>query len=299
VKAATALNRIQIKNILFATDFSPAANNALPFAAEIAYRFGAKLFAVHAKTPENYALPATEIWPAMDLEVQREAAQLKETMHREYPTVVSGVLVADGSVWGVIQAAAEKKDADLIVVGTSGRRGIGKFLLGSVAEEVLRQANCPVLTVGPHCSPALASETNFRRILYATDLSEGSHAAASYALALAQEHQAHLTLLHVVDPPKPDDPVLPEQLEEDALVNLRALVHAEAEFWCVPKVVVRHGAAAEKILEVAEKDVADLIVLGVRNFKGVVRATHLSAAVAHQVITKAPCPVLTIRPAQS
>jgi nucleotide-binding universal stress UspA family protein len=295
MKAATARNRIEIKNILFATDFSPAAAAALPFAAEIAQRFGARLFAVHAKTPESYALPATEIWPAIEVETENQKEQLKATMRQQFPNVESDVLVDDGGVWGVIDGLAKMKKADLIVVGTHGRRGIGKFLLGSVAEEIIRQASCPVLTVGPHSETEAPREAKFKHIVYATDFGEGSHAAASYAIQLAEEHQAHLTLLHVIEHPKAGDLVHPRELEVAAIGSLRALVDGEAELWCEPKVAVRHGSPAEKILEVAAKDQADLIVLGVRNFKGVLRATHLSTAVAHQVISQASCPVLTIR----
>ena len=295
MRALAVRSRIQVKNIVFATDFSHAAATALPFAAEIAQRFGAKLFAVHAKTPENYALPATEIWPVANAEVEKLARELQETLHKQFPSVESQVLLAEGGVCGVIEAVAQQKEADLIVVGTNGRRGIGKFILGSVAEEILRRAKCPVLTVGPHSASEAPGEAKLRRIVYATDFGDASQGAAAYAVALAQEHQAHLTLLHVVAHPKAGELVPPQELEAAALDRLRALVAEEAELWCEPKAMVRHGAPAEKILEVAEQEQADLIILGLRNGKGVGRATHLPTAVAHQVISHSTCPVLTVR----
>ncbi len=294
MKALAVRSRIQVKNIVFATDFSHAAATALPFATEIAQRFGAKLFAVHAKTPENYALPTPELWPAANAEVEKLANELQETLHEQFPSVESQVLLAEGGVWGVIEAVARQKEADLIVLGTNGRRGIGKFILGSVAEEILRRAKCPVLTVGPHSPSEPPREAKFRKIVYATDFGDASPGAAAYAVALAQEHQAHLTLLHVVTHPKAGHLVPPQELEEAALDRLRALLAEEAELWCEPKAMVRHGVPAEKILEVAEEEQADLIVLGLRNVKGIVRATHLPAAVAHQVISQATCPVLTV-----
>jgi nucleotide-binding universal stress UspA family protein len=296
MKAVAVRNRIQIKNILYATDFSQTAAAALPFAAEIAQRFGAKLYAVHAKTPENYALPVTEVWPVANALVERETQELRATLHSKFPTVESDVLIGEGGVWAVVEAAAEEKKADLIVLGTSGREGIGKFILGSVAEDILRRAMCPVLTVGPHAPNNPPREAKFKRIVYATDFGYGSAFAAAYAVALAQEHQAHLTLLHVIDHPKAGELVGPEELEAAAIERLRSLVPGEAELWCEPRTMVRHGAVSEKILEVAEQDQADLIVLGVRNAKGLVRATHLSSAVAHRVIAHAPCPVLTVHP---
>lgn len=296
MKAATAVqNRIQLENIVFATDFSNTAQAALPFAAEIAQRFDAKLFVVHAKTPENYALPAVELWAAINAQLEEDTDQLKQTLHNQFPNVPFEVFTAEGGVWGVVKAVAQNKKADLIVVGTSGRCGIGKSVLGSVAEEIRRRATCPVLTVGPHSPAEPPREAKFKKIVYATDFGEGSHEAAAFAVALAEEHQAHLTLLHVIREPKAEGLVPTDELETGALDRLRALVTGEAGLWCEPKAVVRQGVPAEKILEVAKREKADLIVLGIRKFSVVVLATHLAGAVAHQVVAQAPCPVLTIR----
>lgn len=295
MKAVPVRSRIQIKNILLATDFSIAAANAMPFAGELARHFGASLFAVHAKTPENYALPTAEIWPATNAELQELTIDLRRNIHNRFPSVESEVLIAEGGVWGVLGTVAEEKNADLIVVGTSGRRGIGKFILGSAAEEILRRATCPVLTVGPHCSPSSPGEPSFRKILYATDFAESSPTAAEYAMGLAQENQAHLILLHVIEHPKAGELVHACDLEAGTLDRLRGIVPSDAELWSEPKAIVAHGNPAEKILEVAMSERADLIVLGVRNAKGYVRATHLPMAVAHQVVSRAICPVLTVR----
>jgi nucleotide-binding universal stress UspA family protein len=295
MKTAAVRSRIQLRNILLATDFSHAAASAQTFAAEIAQRFGANLIAVHAKTPENYALPATEVWPALNAELEKEAEELKVSLRRQCPGLQTEVVLADGGVWPVVEAVAQERNADLIVVGTSGRDGIGRFLLGSIAEQIIRQAKCPVLAVGPHAQFGASREASFKKIVFATDFGEGSRVAAGYAVALAQEHQAHLTLLHVIEHPKAGDLVHPRELEEAAVLSLLGLVPHEAELWCEPKTVVRHGMPAEKILEVAEKEQADLIVLGLREGKGVGRATHLTN-VAHQVLSLATCPVLTVRP---
>jgi nucleotide-binding universal stress UspA family protein len=296
MKPALAIsNRVQVKNVLFATDFSNVAAAALPFAAQIAKSFGAKLFAVHAKTPENYALPTSEVWPAAKAQLEEYTVELRRDLYNRFPSVESEVLISEGGVWGVVEGVADEKKADLIVVGTSGRRGIGKFMLGSVAEEILRRAKCPVLTVGPHSPTEPPREAKFKKIVYATNFGEGSPAAAAYAVALAQEYQAHLTLLHVIEHPKTGELVRPHELEAAAIERLRGLVTRDAELWCEPRAIVLQGSPAERILETAKKENADLIVLGVREAKGVVRATHLPAAVAHQVISRATCPVLTVR----
>jgi len=291
----TARAAIQLKNIIFATDFSPAASAALPFAGSIAKHFGSNLFAVHARTPENYALPATEVWPIANEQLEKETASLKTELQENYSSIPAEIITVEGGVVTVIDTTAKEKNADLVVLGTNGRRGIGKFFLGSVAEEVLRKAPCPVLTVGPHVGTDVFKPTNFRKILYATDFGEGAPAAVSFITAFAEENDARLVLMHVIEPPKTGDLVRPHELESGALDRLNSFVPRETALLVPPKTIVMHGVPGDKILEVAEKEGADLIVLGVRKAKGYIRATHFPAAVAHQVISRATCPVLTIR----
>jgi len=297
MKAAVALApaALQVNNILFATDFSPAATAALPFAAQLAREFGAKLFAVHAKAPENYALPATELWPIANAQLEKETTDFNRALHDDFPDITSELIIMEGGVTGVVDVVAESKKADLIVLGTQGRRGIGKFILGSVAEEILRQAPCPVLTVGPHVTRHQPRAKKFRKILFATDFSESAGTSCAFALGLAQKQQAQLTLLHVVEKPKTGDLVQPHEIEQFALDHLASLVRDEDSLVSQPRTVVAHGAPGEKILEVAKGEQADLIVLGLRNSRGYIRATHLPTTVAHQVISQATCPVLTVR----
>jgi nucleotide-binding universal stress UspA family protein len=291
-QAIAVSHRVQLKNIIFATDFSPTATAALPFAAQIARTFGAKLFAVHAKTPENYALPTTEVWPAAHAGL--DEIELKRNLSNYFPKVNSEILIREGGVCNVIETLADEKKADLIVVGTSGRGGLGRFILGSSAEEILRRAQCPVLTVGPHSPSKLSREVKFKTIVHATNFGDGSASATAHAVALAEQFRAHLTLLHVIEHPKTGDLVRPYELEAFDIERLRDLV-GDAKLWCEPKVIVLHGSPAERILETAEKESADLIVMGVRETKGFIRATHLPAAVLHQVVCHATCPVLAVR----
>jgi nucleotide-binding universal stress UspA family protein len=189
-----------------------------------------------------------------------------------------------------------KKKIDLLVLGTHGRTGIGKFFLGSVAEEVLHQARCPVLTVGPHSPSEPPREGRFREILYATDFSADALAVVPYALSLAQEHRAHLTLLHVVQQTGVPDFVRPDEVEASAVQQMRDLVPEAAELWCEPRYAVGKGELAEAILEAANQRKSDLIVLGVKKPGGIPGgASHLPLGVAHKVIAHAICPVLTVR----
>ncbi|MFZ3332685.1 MAG: universal stress protein [Candidatus Acidiferrales bacterium] len=288
--------RIQVKNVLFLTDFSTAAAAAIPYAAAIAKRFGAKLYALHVRPPVVNPMTEPSTWPVLERAAEVEAKMEQNTLLNSFPHLNPEVLLEEGDLWSALRSVVEKDKIDLIVLGTRGRSGVGKFFMGSKAEEIFRRAPCAVLTVGPcsHEQPPRGGE--FTEILSATDFSSESTAAASYAVSLAQEFQAHLTLLHVVADAELQELVHPNELVKLSEQSLRRLLPLEAELWCEPHFVVEHGPAAQKILEVARQKKADLIVLGVRRpgrFAGA--ATHLPIATAHKVVAHAACPVLTVR----
>jgi nucleotide-binding universal stress UspA family protein len=288
--------RVAFKNVLFATDFSAAANAAMPFAAGLAKSFGASLYAMYVQEPVNYALPP-EAWQGMHEREDEEMKYLCETIGREFPETKPKPLIGEGLVWPALESAIKEHGVDLIVVGTRGRTGVGKALLGSQAEEILRHAACPVLTVGPHaCEQENRKRGKMASILFATDFGPASLSAAPIAVSLAEENQSRLTLLHVVDDreahAKPETVEFGETHEQ----KLRALVPEEAHLWCQPHLMVERGNAAETILDAARRTEADLIVLGVRGPEGVPGAsTHLPLATAHKVIVRSECPVLTVR----
>jgi nucleotide-binding universal stress UspA family protein len=206
------------------------------------------------------------------------------------------ILIEEGNLYATLLDVVEKNKIDLIVLGTHGRSGAAKFFLGSVAEEIFRHAPCPVLTVGPFTSGTRLGESQIKEIVYATDFSPESAAAAAHAISLAQEFQAHLTLMHVIANEAPGDLLLPGELVRATEQHLRNLVPPEAELWCEPRFVVEQGSPAGKILEVAKHHSADLIVLGIHKPSGFPGAgTHLPIATAHKVVSHAPCPVLTVR----
>jgi nucleotide-binding universal stress UspA family protein len=217
-------------------------------------------------------------------------------LHRKLAGVPHEVSVCVGELWPVISDAVTKQKTDLIVIGTRGRTGVSRLFLGSVAEEIFRRACCPVLTVGPQVSQDTGRRLELKEILYATDFSQESLAALPYAVSMAQEFQSRLTLLHVVGEAKTGDLVHAEHYADSIQRQLQKLLPPETEVWCEPKCVVEHGREADKILEVATASRADLIVLGVRDAEGGMGvATHLVGSVAHEVVTRAQCPVLTVR----
>ena len=293
MKAVQAKARITLKNILFATDFSPAANAAAPFATQIARSYGAKVFGVHVNQFNDYTAVVPEAWAGMAEAAEEETMEDIQRLNEQLKSVEHEVIIAQGSVSEAISNVIEQKEIDLVVVGTRGRTGLGKALLGSVAEQILRQAACPVLTVGPHVTMELPRGEEMRGILYATDLSAEYATAAPYAVSLAQENQAQLTLLHVIENLGAGELVAPSELVDAKMRKLRQLVPQEAELWCQPGCLVEQGEPAEKILTLARRLHANLIVLGARPAKGF--ATHLDTGTVHKVVSLANCPVLTVR----
>lgn len=296
MKTLDARTRIQLKNILFATDFSPAAAAALPYAGTLAKRFGANLFVLHARTPVINPMTPPAGWPALEKAAEQEERERRKSLRNTIPGIEPTVLIEEGDICTNLQAVVQKQNIDLVVIGTRGRSGVGKLLLGSAAEEIFRESACPVLTVGPHSPAEPKLDGEFTRILYAASFGSESSCAAPYAISLAQEYQAELTLLHVLEDPRPGDLVVPQDLIESSKTRLTHILPPEAEMWCVPEYCVERGEVAEKILDLAKRRKADLIVLGVHRPSGVPgAATHLPIATAHKVVAHADCPVLTVR----
>lgn len=286
----------QFKNILFTTDFSPAAGAAVPFAAKLARQYGAKLYALYVRPPVVNPMTPPISWKDLEESAEIEDEQHKKDLLNAFKGMEPEILIKEGDLWSNLEPILSDKQIDLIVMGTRGRSGIGKLVLGSTAEEILRQVSCPVLTVGPKAIESKKRPGEISRILFATDFGPGSNAAASYAVSLAQKGQAHLTLLHVIEDPKTGELVRATELIASSTQMLRKLMPADTSPSCVPECVVEQGDPAEKILEVAARCQAELIVLGVRRPSGVPgAAVHLPIAVMHKVVSHAACPALTVR----
>jgi nucleotide-binding universal stress UspA family protein len=293
MKAAEARERIALKNILFATDFSPAAAAAAPIAIEIAQRYGAKIIGLHVNPFDSYTAAAPEAWASMAEATERENKEDAQRLNEQLKDIEHEVVIGEGNIWEVISSQIKEKGIDLIVVGTRGRTGFGKTVLGSVAEEILRKAPCPVLTVGPHINLWSEEYAKMHEILYATDLATDSPAAAPYAISLAQENQAHLVLLHVMEGPKTGELMDTPEVVDLKERKLQQLVSRHADLWCDPTYIVEQGPAAEKILDVAKRRHTALIVLGAKPAGWL--STHFNVGTIHKIVSEATCPVLTVR----
>jgi nucleotide-binding universal stress UspA family protein len=290
--------RITLKNILYLTDFSEPSEMALPFAVSVAREYEAKVYALHVLIPTAYTYITPELAEAA-LEAQEEVAQANMLRVEAQLSGLSyeSVIERGTGIWPPIEQAIKDYAIDLIVVGTHGRTGPQRLLLGSVAEEVFRRSHVPVLTIGPAEHGGAHKAAKFRRVLFATDFSEESLAAAPYAVSMAQESDARLVLLHVMKEPEvaPTDRAA-EDAMSSVMFQLHEIVPATAELWCRPEAVVQYGHPADQILKVAKDREADLIVLGIRDARGFIgAATHLERTTAHKVVVHAACPVLTVR----
>ncbi len=295
-----------VTRIVCPVDFSEASDHALEHAIVLAGWYEASLVALHAYNP--ILMPVSGLTygeTGSSLPDDVELARLgDEVRGRLRQAVVDGietdVVVQIGPPTALILECAATEHADLIVMGTHGVSGFERLVLGSVTEKVLRQAGCPVLTVPPRVQAT--SVLPFRRLLCPVDFSGPSLAAFDFALSLAQEAEAQLTILHVVEWPVDQEPLVtppfdvPEYRrarEADVRARLEQLVPAEARDWCRPSLRVGHGKPYREILGVATEDRADLIVMGVhgRNALDVM----LFGSTTNHVVRRATCPVLTLR----
>lgn len=297
---------ISLKNILYTTDFSATAASALPYAVALCRRFGSTLHVAHVLSDTSLLLMTGGV-DQMSFEVLYEDAQnmAKEKLRR----VTDGIgkipicsYVRHGKVLPALSTLIAENAIDLMVIGTHGRTGLGKLMLGSVAEDILRHVPCPVLSVGPRvcdraslpvCSAAcgdLASvELKLEQIVYATNLTEASQTVAPVAVALAEEFQARLTLIHVIDNYTQFE-IEPRPIER-GIRQLQELVPKDASLAYMPEALIECGPASDCIVDAAAKREADLIVLGACP---VVGTTHLPWSTVHRVVARALCPVLTV-----
>jgi nucleotide-binding universal stress UspA family protein len=299
---------ISIKNVLFATDFTAPSEAAFPYATAISRRFGATLHSAHVLSDASILLMTGgvdyvsmgTIYEDAHTEAADKLAELTANLdgiaHRNY--------VRQGQVWKALAGIVEENRIDLIVVGTHGRTGLGKLLLGSVAEDILAHAPCSVLTVGPKVSgrnklPAFHKagrdlapvELDLRQIVFATNFARNSALIAQAAIELAEEFRARLTLMHVME----DYTQLGSQPGPiaDGIRRLRDLIPGNAALQYIPETLLEFGSAPERILKVASDRESDLIVIG-SGSAAEIGSTHLPWSTAHRVIAHAHCPVLTI-----
>lgn len=281
--------------MLFATDFSEESAHAINYVRSLHDAYTATIFVVHVADIFPYSL-------SQERSALEKAAMIRsqaETRLRDF-MLAHGFerqhfesAVLSGEIFQAIESFADAHDIDLIVLGSRGDLGLNRLFLGSTAEEIFRTARCPVLTVGPHALPP-GSDALFNRLLFATDLSPHSKAAVPYLeYLLSRNPSAKLTLLHVL----PHEQHAFEQQMRVSEIEAEVTELIAPDLRCqIAGVVVKPGEPELTIAETAASIAADLLVLGVRYGGSFLRAaTHGFSSITNNVISKAPCPVLTIR----
>jgi nucleotide-binding universal stress UspA family protein len=307
-RESTVRSPLAVKNVLFATDFSPTSEAALPYAVAICRRFGSTLHAVHVLSDASLMMMSGGVdYVSMGTiyeDAHTEAKERLDEMSERIDGISHRNYVGHGQVWKSLSGLIHENGVDLVVVGTHGRTGLGKLLLGSVAEDILRHSPCPVLTVGPKVSgraklPEFSTggrdlappELELRQILFATNFARNAALAAQDAVSLAAEFHSRLILMHVIEDytrlGSEPGPI------EDSRRRLQELIPKNAQLQYNPEFVLEFGHAPDRILRIASEREVDMIILGARSSE--VGTTHLPWSAAHHVIVQAHCPVLTIR----
>lgn len=288
MQALQTTTDIAFKNILFLTDFSEASESALAYALGFAKHFGAQIYPAHACDPVILAEGTTA--NILDRIIENSRLQLEKLAKDK--NIKGPILFTEGPAEIAFPRWIAENGIDLVVVGTHGRRGLQRLLMGSTAEFVFRNANCPVLTVGPHVAVRPYNGFVAENILFPTDLGAHAEFACSYALSFAHESRGRLTLMHVV-PLETAFQRDTTELTSAATAKLGLLIPSDAKLWCSPEVVVEVGDPVIEVQGYAVKERPDLIVLGLPKNKEF--SAHFRTGVTYKLVCSAPCPVLTIR----
>src|SRR5271166_4897805 len=281
-----------LKDILVATDFSPISNAALRHALGIASRCHSTVSLVHVIDAPLYGMAPDGIAAAVDC-AEREAGRVMKQLQHE--GVVNGsvpeLTITVGPVWQTISSIIREQSPSLVVLGTHGRSGLPKLVLGSVAERAFREAPCPVLTLGPYVRGSKTCGSQAKHFLVPTDLSAESTNAFRYGISLARATRGDMTLLHVLKPRtgrkgKEASPTIEVNQHLAEFLNQ----HPGASTMVTPR--IEFGDPGSTIVEVAEQMRSDLIVMGLRAWS--IDGPPMWRT-AYKVVIHARCPVLTMK----
>ncbi|MGZ4839425.1 MAG: universal stress protein [Terriglobales bacterium] len=293
---------LAIRNVLVATDFSSCSERALLHAVTAAHHFHSTLHMVHVLQPgiftfvppEAYMGTSEALERALQLARAEAEARLGDVLKRtRCQDLHHHTWVDVGGIGEMLRAFIRREHIDLAVVGTHGRTGLRKIVLGSVAEDLFRHASCPVLTVGPHSWTSDPQSVRLKHILFPTDFSPESAQALPLATAIADDFGGRITMLNVVERLEADAArdrarvisVLQERMRE--MASLTAQISPRMDFQ------VGFGAVAETVIETASSLGVDLVAFGLKAPDSYV--DRLPWMYAYKVVCEAGCPVLSVR----
>lgn len=286
--------KIQFRKILCPVDFYPASTRALEYAEQLARNYNAAIQLIHVVTPVIPAVYGSGISISdLTVEFQKQARkkilEVKAKVEKKHIPVTAEVRV--GHIDIEIRRAIEAGKADLVVVGTHGRRGVERWVLGSVTEKLMRHCPVPLLAV-PAGRKAAAP---ISRMVVTTDFSDGTPDAIAHAFSIASENRSKVTLLHVINDVAADiNSHLRDPLIRGIRQKLEELVPRDALDWCDIQTRVETGTPWSVILETIKKEKSSLLVMNVHG-KGMIERV-LIGSTADRVLRGATCPVLLIPP---
>ena len=299
---------VEFKHILAPTDLTDASRPALACAAAFASVYGASLALLHVvPTFDAIQMPPGTLGDSVQVVYPSSRDEVIATLQSHAEAIgvwaASPYLMAEaGDPVDTIVDQAVSMPADLIVMGTHGRSGFNRLLYGSVTEQVLHRAPCPVLTVPPHSQGPL--DARFRRILCAMDFSPAAMQALGFALDLGRQSRGIVILQHAIEWLADEEPRVHAHfnvaeyrtyLIEDARTRLEEVLASEDRARVDVQLVISTGRAYREILREAEARAADLIVMGAHGRGGLGQA--LTGSATNQVVRAASCPVLTVHAA--
>ena len=297
--------RVQMKNILCATDFSDFSNYTIPYGVALAREFDARLYICHVIDLSSIAIYGEFQLNPVDQQnrIKKQAAeQLDEIIGEQ--TVQWEPLITVGHTADEVSRLVDEKAIDLVIAATRGRSGLKRLILGSVTERLMRVLTCPLLVLqNPEHKfvDPVSQKISLKKILVGCDFSPDSDQAFQHALSLAQEFEADLHLVHVIEPSASSELLKPDKLlskEIEQKLNqrftekLQAMIPQEARNWCTPQTHILIGQPYEALGKYAQDNQMDMIVLGVRGH-GLVK-TLLLGSTTDRVARQAPCPVLSV-----
>ena len=291
---------LRIERILCPVDFSEPSARAYDSAQSLARHYQAKLFLQHVV---DFVLPAyayyadavyiNELFRTIRDGARKQLLDFAKSHTRS--DVHPECLVHEGSATNSILSFAAAQDVDLIVMGTHGLKGFDRAALGSVTEKVLRKAHCPVLVSRRRGQGVAAPEVGqdavqLRRVVFCTDSSDPARGALEYALSVAAEYDAEITLLHVLEDVQRLDNI--QEAIATAAKQIDKLVPAECGGSPKIKTMVRIGRDYEQIIQFASEIQADLLIMAVRGRNALDLAVFGSTT--YRAIQLGPCSVLAV-----
>jgi nucleotide-binding universal stress UspA family protein len=279
------MNAIAPKQILCAVDLGSSSGLVAGWARLFADAFHARVELLHADwfEPPRYFTPA-QIQALTDEAVQRKAKLVEELgrvgAEAFGPRAEFAASVIEGHPIPVLRDYLKTRSPDLVVLGSHGRSGVARLMLGSVAENVVRESGCPALVArGAESAPV-----SIGRILCPVTLTESGRRCLETSTALAAAFGARLDVLHAAEHP--------EARAEEIHQQLCAWVPREARQHCQITEIVRRGNAAEQIILHAREQAVDLIVLSAEH-KPLLEITTLGTT-TERVVRHSPCSVLVL-----